>query len=78
MAAFATKEPAYDSFSVSKCDAEGIGQTIVHVRKGNAPGSGIWTVELAARLLTVARNLDGGWKRALEVLCAEAVRQREG
>ena len=76
MTAFATTLPGYSSVDISETDADGMGHMLVSIRYGNAPGAGMWTAEMAAKLLVLARNMDQGWAGAIDILRAESVRQR--
>jgi len=54
-------------------DSDGIGDVLISI-SGAYSKNGIIVAEHAARLLTIARNMPGGWERAIELCRAETAR----
>ena len=70
MAAHAS--PSILGYDICDMDADGLGRLVVSIYGGHDDDK-----KLAARLLLVARNMAGGWERAITLLRAETLRQQE-
>ena len=68
-------QPGTIGYDIAEHDADGVG---VHLITVYALSDRPDIEKQAARLLVIARNLEGGWDRAIEVLRAERVRQEGG
>jgi len=74
MVTVATKERSLGGYDICDIDRDGMGDAVMRIYAGSSRVNQA-SVDLAAKLLVLARNLDGGFDHAIELLTAETIRQ---